>query len=150
IKENSMQAKLVADLEALNSRWIREFATPLIEAKKRAAESDSSAASFTRFYRAQLTSGIEKAVLQDFHRKFREFSNREYASRETQKENLTASIEQTKTISFYLTTFSVITGIFIAIVLANHTASRILKMVRMADSIAQGDYTVNMKDTGND
>jgi signal transduction histidine kinase len=150
IKENSTQAKLVADLETLNTRWIREFATPLIEAKKQAALSDSSAASFTRFYRAQLTSGIEKAVLQDFHRKFREFSNREYASREAQKENLTASIEQTKTISFYLTTFSVITGIFIAIVLANHTASRIAKMVRMADAIAQGDYAVNMKDTGND
>ena len=150
IKENSTQAQLVTDLESLNTRWIREFATPLIEAKKRAAESDSSAASFTKFYRARLTSGDEKALLQDFHRKFKEFSNREYASREFQKENLTASIEQTKTISFYLTTFSVITGIFIAVVLANHTASRIRKMVRMADAIAQGDYTVNMRDTGSD
>jgi len=150
IRENSMQAHLVAELEALNSRWIYDFATPLIEAKKRATESDSSAAGFTRFYRKQLTSGIERSVLQDFHRKFKEFSNREYSFRENLKENLTASIEQTKTISFYLTTFSIITGIFIAVVLANHTSSRILKMVRMADAIAQGDYTVNMKDTGSD
>jgi signal transduction histidine kinase len=150
IRGNSMQARLVSDLEALNTRWISEFATPLIEAKKQAALSDSSAASFTKFYRAQLTSGIEKSVLQDFHRKFREFSNREYAFREAQKENVTASIEQTKTISFYLTTFSIITGIFIAAVLAKHTSSRISKMVRMADAIAQGDYTVNMRDTRND
>jgi signal transduction histidine kinase/uncharacterized protein (UPF0297 family) len=150
IRENSMQQKLVADLDTLNTKWINEFASPLIEAKKAAALSDSSAASFTRFYRAQLTSGVEKVLLQDFQRKFKEFSNREYAFREVQKEALNASTDQTRTISFYLTTFSVIIGVGIAIALANHISSRILTMVRMADAIAQGDYTVNMKDTSTD
>jgi signal transduction histidine kinase len=150
IRTNSPQQKLVTELDALNTRWINEFATPLIEAKKAAALSDSSAASFTKFYRAQLTSGIEKALLQDFQRKFKDFSNREYAFREAQKETLTASIEQTKTISFVLTTISVIIGVGIAIILASHISSRILKMVRMADSIAQGNYKVNMEDKRSD
>lgn len=149
-EENSVQEQLLKDLVALNTRWISEFATPLIEAKKRSALSDSSAASFNRLYRAQLTSGIEKDLLRSFQRKFREFANHEYSFREEQKEALTASIEQTKTISFFLTTFSVVLGSVIAVVLATHISKRILKMAHMADAIAQGDYTANMKDTGMD
>jgi signal transduction histidine kinase len=150
IPDSTQQGKLLSDINKLNERWINEFASPLLKAKKLSSLSDSSQLSFTRLYRNQLKEGIENSIQQTLQRKFREFSNNEYAFREAQKDILTASVQETSNISFYLTGISIVIGMGIAVFVANHISSRIMKMVHMANRIADGDYTVSMDVRGKD
>jgi signal transduction histidine kinase len=149
VSDSSPQKTILKDIQKLNERWIHEFADTLLAAKRSSNLSDSSAASFTKLYRKKLSEGVEKAIQQGLQRRFREFSNYEYAFREKQKEALTSSMQETSDISFYLTVLSIVLGTVIAVFLANYISSRILKMVAMANRIADGNYTVSM-DSGKD
>jgi signal transduction histidine kinase len=150
IPDSSFQRKSLNEILALDERWVTEFAYPLIEAKKQASTSDSSLISFNKLYRAKFATGTEKKINQRLQQKFREFTNYEYNSREAQRAFLAESVQRTKRISFYLTTLSLIMGSTIAIYLAYRISSRIISMVKMADQIAEGNYDVKMKVSGND
>jgi signal transduction histidine kinase len=147
MKENRAQLNLLDDIHELNSYWVNEFAVPLLEAKKSVNLSDSSKIAFNKLYRLKLINRLEKEVQRSLQKKFSEFTNHEYKYRDSRKELLTTAIQNTKTISFYLTAVSVVIGIVIAMVLAHHISSRIVKMVKMANTIAEGNYNVHMTDT---
>ncbi len=150
IPDTSSQKKEIAEIVELNNRWVEEFARPLIEAKKSAGSSDSSLISFNRLYREKLVTGRERNINRVLQVKFRDFSNYEFDLREKHKVALTASIHQTRTISFLLTSFSIIVGILIAFFLAVRISTRIMRMVKMADTISLGNYEVSTKATGKD
>lgn len=150
IPDSSRQKKELAEIVQLNNRWVEEFARPLIDAKKSAGTSDSSLLSFNRLYREKLISGTERNINRILQLKFRDFSNYEFDLREKYKQDLTASIGQTRTISFLLTSFSIIVGILIAFFLAVRISTRIMRMVKMAESISQGNFEVLTEDTGKD
>jgi signal transduction histidine kinase len=150
ISSNPQQQKSFRDILRLNDRWITEFANPLVSAKKVAGSSDSSLLSFNRLYRQKLVSGNEQNINRALQARFRDFSNYEYELREFREHALTESIAQTRRISFYLTTLSIGIGLAVAIFLAYKISSRILRMVKMADSIAEGNYEVSTEDTGKD
>ncbi len=147
---DTRQKDLLSDIERLHEQWINDFAVPLVSAKERSALSDSSAISFSNMYRKKRYEKVEEQIQQDLQRKFREFTNNVYAFRETQKNILTASVEQTRSISFYLTGLSIIFGIVVATFLANHISAGVLKMIDMADAIAAGNYSVQINDHGKD
>ncbi|HMG93611.1 MAG TPA: ATP-binding protein [Chryseolinea sp.] len=149
-KKNESQKKLLDEIASLYDRWGQEFATPLLEAKKQAMVSDSGAKAFETLYRKKLSDRLEDDIQQKIQRKFREFTNSEYAFREEQRVTLTASVRQTRTISFYLTVLSIVLGIGIAGFLASHISSGILRMVNMADAISAGNYDVQVDDRGVD
>jgi CHASE3 domain sensor protein len=150
VPDSSRQGELLTQIKQLNDRWINELALPLIKAKNASLLSDSARLVYERLARDR-TKGIhENLIQQGLQRRFREFSNNEYTFRETQRDILTASIKNTSKLSFYLTGVSIIIGIGIAIFLATHISSRIGKMIRMADRIAQGDYAVSVEHKGND
>jgi signal transduction histidine kinase len=148
--DNPAQKKLLDEIASLYDRWGREFAQPLLEAKREAMTSDSAAASFDRFYRHKLGEFREDEIQQSIQRKFREFTNAEYTFREEQRQTLTASVQQTRNISFYLTILSIVLGIGIAVFLARHISAGIVKMVDMADSISAGNYNVHVENRGMD
>jgi signal transduction histidine kinase len=150
IADTSKQKREFQQIVQLNDRWINEFAMPLIEAKKAAGSSDSSLISFNRLYREKLGSGTERNINRNLQLKFRDFSNYEFDLREKHKQALTASITQTRTISFVLTTFSIIFGILIAFFLAFRISTRIMRMVKMADMISMGNYEVSTEASGKD
>jgi signal transduction histidine kinase len=150
IPANSAQRASLKEIQKLNDLWLNDFAEPLIQAKKMAGTSDSSLLAFTRLYREKQAGGMEKKINRSLQHKFRDFSNYEYDLRDVRKATLEESIQRTRTISFYLTTFSVVTGLFIAAFLAHHISTRIVTMVKMADDIATGNYTVHIKDSGQD
>lgn len=150
IPDSSHQKNDFDEIVRLNDRWVNEIARPLIEAKKRAGTSDSSAVSFNKLYREKLVSGSERNINKALQQRFKDFSNYEYDLREQRKAVLTASIEQTRQISFYLTTFSILLGAVIAFFLAYRISTRIMGMVKMADAIAAGNYEVSMQDPGTD
>ena len=150
IPDSSSQRKILAEIAALNSQWLTEFASPLIEAKKNSGNSDSSQLAFNALYRQKLQTGSERNINRSLQAKFRDFSNYEYDLREERGRRLSESIEDTRIVSFLLTTFSIVIGLAIAIFLAYRISTRIIGMVKMADSIAAGDYAVSIPAAGND
>lgn len=150
IPDSSHQKNDFDEIVRLNDRWVNEIARPLIEAKKSAGTSDSSAVAFNKLYREKLVSGSERNINKALQQRFKDFSNYEYDLREQRKAVLTASVEQTRQISFYLTTFSILVGAVIAFFLAYRISTRIMGMVKMADEIAAGNYEVSMQDPGAD
>jgi signal transduction histidine kinase len=149
VPPGSDQRILLDDIHELHRYWVSEFARPLLEAKDRAGISDSNRIAFDNLYKAKILTGLEKNVQKSLQLKFSEFSNYEYGLRDTRKDELTKTIIATRSISFYLTGISVVAGICIAMFIANDISSRIVNMVRMANSIADGNYEVKMNEKGN-
>ena len=150
LTDNEAQGKRLAEIREPYINWVNSYADPLVEAKKVAAVSDSGAQSFKTLYRKKLSDHAERDLQQTLQRKFREFTNHEYTERETQKEQLTASVEQIRSVSFFLTALSIIVGIIIATFLANHISAGMIRLIQMADAIAGGDFNSQVPDQGND
>lgn len=150
VPENSIQGRTLKEIFDLNSRWIKEFGEPLRDAKRLAGSSDSSLVAFNKLYRDKLINGDERNLNRALQAKFRDFANYEYDLREKRRQVLTESITQTRSISFYLTSLSIIIGLAIAFYLAYRISNRILQMVRMADTIASGQYDTHTVISGKD
>lgn len=150
VPPNSDQSTLLGEIRSINNNWLENFSTPLIEAKKLAGNSDSSLVSFNKLYREKLTSGTERYLNRQLQEKIRVFINNEYNSRDIRTQILDTSVSRTRTISFVLTSLSIIVGSIISIFLAYRISTRIMVMVKMANEIAQGNYEVYTKDSGRD
>ncbi|MEI6947365.1 ATP-binding protein [Paraflavisolibacter sp. H34] len=150
VPADSEQGRLLAQIQVLHNSWTEQIAEPLRQAKQLSGVSDSSLAAFNKLYRDRLISGRERGIHLELQDKLKEFSNNEYGARDQNKQRLALSIQQTRNLSFYLTSFSIIAGLAIAGILAFSLSHRITKMVNMANSIARGNYEVHMKDTGRD
>jgi signal transduction histidine kinase len=150
IPDTSVQKKDFQEIVTLNKRWQEEFALPLIAAKKASANSDSSMAYFNQLYRDKLTTGVERNINRTLQIKFRDFSNYEFELREQHRQTLTASVIQTRNISFLLNTLSIVLGILIAFFLAVRISTGIMRMVKMANDISLGNYEVSTQDRGKD
>lgn len=146
----SIQINALNQIEDLNKDWITNFAKPLIEAKRNSTDSDSSLVAFNKIYKERLNTGAEVRMNNRLQNKLRNFINYEYSLRELRKEALDQSIQDTRQTSVLLTSFSIITGVFIAAFLAYRISTRIVHMVKMADTIASGNYEVNLNDSGKD
>jgi signal transduction histidine kinase len=150
IPDTSQQHRKLQQIHQLNDQWLNDYATPLINAKRIAFVSDSTHGAFNQLYRQKLSEGNEVALNRRLSHIFRDFSNYEYNLRDARKAELTNSIRQTRQISFYLTTLSIIIGLAIAAFLAHRISTRIIRMVTMADDIAAGNYNVYTEDKGRD
>jgi signal transduction histidine kinase len=150
IPDTSAQKQALAQLIRLNDQWMLDFADPLIAAKKAAHTSDSSLQAYNALYRDKLVFGTEQSINRSLQQRFRDFTNYEYTLREARSEVLSDSIRQTRTISFYLTTFSIVLGFLISLFLAYRISTRIMAMVKMANTIASGNYEVHTADRGKD
>jgi signal transduction histidine kinase len=149
IPKATSQDTLLSRVHELNDYWINEFAKPLLQAKKLTSLSDSSRIAFNRLYRQKLINGTEKEVQESLQKNFSAFTSYEYVLRESQKAALTASVQNTKSISFTLTAISIVAGMCIAMFIAHFISSKIVKMVRMANAIADGNYDAHMSEEGN-
>ena len=150
IPDTSKQKKVLIQLRTMNNQWMLDFAEPLINAKKMANISDSSLQAYNKMYRAKLVVGTERNVNRRLQQRFRDFTNYEYQLRDARRNVLTASVRQTRLISFYLTTFSILLGFLISFFLAYRISTRIMVMVKMANTIASGNYEVYTLDRGGD
>lgn len=148
VPERSDQKILLDEIRQLHSYWVEEFAVPLLEAKKFVTLSDSSKNAFNKLYRGKIVNGLEKDVQRSLQKKFSEFTNVEYGFRDSQKEILSATISQTKSVSVLLTAVSIVAGMCIAMFIAYYISSRIVKMVKLANAISEGNYDVHMDDDG--
>ncbi|HEX2607018.1 MAG TPA: ATP-binding protein [Flavisolibacter sp.] len=150
LPDTSQQHSLLIQIEQLNNLWVNEFASPLRLAKISAEASDRNIAYFNKLYREKIKISNERQINVDLQQKLREFVNIEYERRDIQKAILSSSVQSTRSISFTLTVTSIILAVFIAGFLSYRISRRVLKMVKMADSIAAGNYEVRTSASGND
>jgi signal transduction histidine kinase len=150
IPDTSAQKKALHELIGLNKQWILDYADPLVKAKKAAPLSDSSLRAFNTLYREKVVLGKDRNFNRSLQQEFRDFTDYEYKLREFRSRMLSDSIAQTRVISFYLTTFSIILGFLISLFLAYRISTRLMAMVKMADMIASGAYEVQTPDRGGD
>lgn len=145
VRNDERQFNLLKEITELNKNWLDELAQPLLEAKKSSTSSDSGRYAFQKLYRAVVLTGYVKEAQAIIQQKGLQFTNNEYAYRETKKQDLAASIEQTKRLSYALTAVSIITGFFIAVLLARYISRKIVKVVKMANEIAEGNYDASIQ-----
>jgi signal transduction histidine kinase len=150
IPDSSVQRGRLNEIIKLNNMWMDEFAEPLKQAKQLAIVNDTNLSYFNRLYREKLLTGDEYKIQRRLQEKFRDFSNYEYETREKRRRQLDASVRATSRFTFLLTAFSVIMGFIIVAFLTYRISARIMKMVRMANDIASGNYSVNVKDDSKD
>lgn len=150
IAADSPQEVRLKKIESLHDRWINDFANPLKNARAIAAKSDTGLTGFNRFYREKLVAVDEEGIHQQLQSMFREFSNYEYDIRETRKAELAASVTRTRRISLILTVVSVLVGLTIVAFLVQRIRKRIRTMVEMSNTIAAGNYSIQIADTNKD
>ncbi|RAW01546.1 sensor histidine kinase [Pseudochryseolinea flava] len=149
VRPGSDQRILLDEIHGLHKYWVTEFAMPLLEAKRSVGLSDSSKFAFNALYRQKVVDGLEKDIQRSLQQKFSQFSNVEYGFRDSRKVQIEESVRSTSNISFYLTGISIIVGIAIAMFISKYISTRILRMVKMANSIAAGNYEVTTQEGGN-
>ena len=150
VHDTSEQTVLLKEIKELNDRWLTDFARPLRQAKIGAEASDRNLPYFNKLYTEKMKISDERKLNTDLQKKIREFINLEYERRSSREDLLAFSVQKTKTVSFTLTTFSVVMALFVVSFLIYRISNRINKMVKMADSITGGNYEVHTEETGRD
>jgi signal transduction histidine kinase len=145
VPARSVQAIRLDKIRSMYHKWLDEFATPIVMASKHDTLSENASILKLREV-LQPEEEINKYIQQEF----KELLNEEYKTRDIRRKLLEESERKTKLISVLLTALSIIIGFVIAILLARHISQRILKMVTMANSIAKGNYKVQVEDKSND
>jgi signal transduction histidine kinase len=149
ISDNSPQEARLTAIQQLHNQWTNDFATPLLIAKRR-ADTEHKSAAFDQLYREAMANMDEEGVHKQMQAMFREFSNYEYEIRETRKAELAASVTQTRRISLLLTVLSVLIGLTIVAFLIRRISRRIRTMVDMSNTIAAGNYSIQIQDKNKD
>jgi signal transduction histidine kinase len=150
LKDSRENYKTLLQLKDLNAQWTNDFTEPLLAAKQMAERSDTALLAFNRLYRQKITSEKETALNRKLQEKVKEIINKEYEIRNERSQILAQSIQKTKNISFYLNVVSILLGALVAAFLAYGISSRILKMVKMANTISEGNYSVKIDAKGRD
>ena len=146
--DDPSQQRLLQEIKRLHDQWVEEYTDPLRRAKIMANINEDSITAFNKLYREK-TSG-EKQLQRRLQENFREFSNWEYKLRDERRALLQSSAAKSNEIAFILTAISLVSAIVIVIVVVRRISKRINQMVAMADSIASGNYEVNLTDKSND
>ena len=144
------QIQLLKEIKELNDKWTDEYTEPLRKAKMLANVSDSNLQAFNKFYKDKFLTGDERSIQANLQQKFKQFSTLEYTLRERKKAVLNRTVNETRQLSFGLTLASLVIALVVVSFLVRKISRRIAAMTQMANAIAAGNYSANIKDTGND
>ena len=141
------QIEKIGEIMRLQNHWQNTYAEPLIALKRTDTTSVAS-----NGFKAQLDTLVlaEKELMDSIRTAFREFNAIEYQVREERRERLGKSINNTRHLSTILTILSVILGLSWAYYITRLITERIIKMVKLAEQISQGDYKTQIRDNSRD
>ncbi len=142
------QTKIIREAERLHSRWVNEYTQPLRSAKLMSTADDSSKAAYQTLYDQKYLAS--SALTLQLAERFRDYQAKEYETRTERNVSLGRLSNQTTKIAIALIALSVITGFAIVTFLIRRIARRISKMVNMANTIASGNYDIQISDSAND
>lgn len=147
---DSSQGKLLREIKALNDEWTEEYTEPLRDAKMLAQVSPENLAAYNQFYKEKFASGNESGIQNALQEKFRAFTRSEYAIRDKNRKELSNRVELTSGLSILFMIFSVVLALAIVILMIYKISSRIKLMSAMANSIAQGNYDIRIRESVKD
>lgn len=140
VADNKTQLAILKSIEEQHSQWV-SHANKLIEAKKQAIAS-AAPQIHTHFFEQNLKNKIGKKTNDSISKKFLAFERMEYKIRKVHSNNLIASIKQTHSFSIVLFALTIIVGIFTTIYIIWLISKRIATMVRQAENISKGNFSV--------
>ena len=148
--EDSIQVWQLDTINVLHEIWLTKYATPVSTIYQAHMQGKNVHTRLESFYRDSFSRSENSEANLELQRRLRQFINDEYNTRESKKLVLAQSIQETKRVSLYLNIISIVIGLVIAVLLAFGISRRIMKMVKMSNLIAAGDYTVHIKESGDD
>jgi signal transduction histidine kinase len=147
---DSAQIKMLRHIKDLNDQWTEEYTDPLKQAKMSASISRQHLNTFNKVYKEKFASGHERNIQTALQQQFKAFAASEYDLRDMRKQELAASVNNTRRLSLLLTSASIILGLSIITFVTLKISRRIRAMTDMANDIAGGNYDVTIKDVGKD
>jgi signal transduction histidine kinase len=142
------QQDALSVIARLHQNWQREFSHIVNDVRKTAINS-RDAVDLSSIYKNQFPIIAKGDLAEDLQLELRRFINDEYRRREQRKKELGKTISQTRRISVFLTVFSILSGFVISAWVAKRISNRVLRLVKMSDAIAEGQYKVQV-DPGDD
>ncbi|RYY64001.1 MAG: HAMP domain-containing protein [Chitinophagaceae bacterium] len=131
-------------VQSLNKSWTSEF-TSILDDVRRKAVSSRDPVDLSAVYKNEFPIIAKGDVAEDLQNEVRNFINEEYKRREVRKKQLAESIRTTRRLSFGLTLCSIVIGLVTAGFLAYTISRRILRLVNMSNTIAKGNYKVQVE-----
>ena len=150
VNEDSEQGELLKEIALLESDWRQHFAEPLIRAKRQGRAGPEGQESFKTLFTEQVSPGVGKKKIDRVREIFKTFNGREYTVREARRNRLNESLQETRNLSLAISAISGLLSMLGALYLTRHISTRINRMVRLAETIAQGNYKIQLPDGGPD
>lgn len=142
IGEKNDQRSTLDSITTLHSNWVR-YSEELIKSRKEMPDS------YKTLFNSSLKRHVGKNINDAIAEKFSRFDKIEYKKRRHHTEMLLISLRYAHTFSFIFLTLTVIVGLLSTIFIMYVTNKRITSMIRLAENISKGNFTV-VKDTRND
>jgi signal transduction histidine kinase len=130
--------------------WLGAFALPMLRGKTNAQRSAKDRAYYDSLFTIAAQQGTGKSIMDKARLRFDQIKQKEEHIKEDRLNELNASLLRTNEIAVGLTLASVLAGSFMAYLLGSTIKRRFRRMNNLAHSIAQGDYSVSLKDKRND
>ena len=142
VKNNQKQQAILDSIVLIHNQWI-QYSGDLIVARREKPDS------YTKLFETTLKQQVGKRLNDSIAKKFLRFDRIEYTTRKYYNDTLLNAISNTHTISLIFLILTVIVGIISTIYIVMLITKRIASMVRMAENISSGQFTV-VNDTKND
>lgn len=132
---NVVQRTLLDSIAGIHERWVF-YSGQLIESRQ------SMSGAYEQLFETRLKKRVGKSMNDKITLKFSQFDKIEYATRKRHSIVLLDSIRNTHVISLIFLTLTIVIGICSGIYIVLLITRRIRSMVRLAETISSGEFTV--------
>jgi signal transduction histidine kinase len=148
LAQDSLQRSRLDTIVRMHRQWVK-YSDAIIKAKKDTVINSVGEQAYKLLFDAQLRKEVGKRMNDTISYYFRTFDSYEYKVRKERRDNLNASIERVRVISFSLTLGSITLGLICAWYLTRLISKRITTMVGLAEQISKGSFQ-SIEDNAND
>ncbi|WP_205503265.1 sensor histidine kinase [Rufibacter psychrotolerans] len=144
------QNKLVHLIRDDARAWLKTFAVPLIESRAAVHRSRVNRAYYDSLFYNTVQQGSGKRITDQARDRFDLIKLEEEKTKAARVKELYSSLTRTNEIAVGLTVLSILAGGFMAFLVGRTIKRRFQRMNNLANSIAQGDYSVSLVDNRHD
>jgi signal transduction histidine kinase len=148
--ETRNQLNRLAAIDSSFRRWQVTFAKPAISLQRLAINSPDQNTGYEKFKTEVIKKGVGKKITDGIRQEFDNLEHEEMLIRDSKIAALKSSINLTETISIGLTVLSIVVGIGVVAVLAKVIKKRLTEISQLANSVALGQFDVQIADLSND
>ncbi len=150
IRPNKQQLEHLHNIKNLEEKWRKDFAEPLITTKRKSREDTASMSMLNQLYETQLRVGSGKRRMDQIRDIFKDFNAYEYNVREQRRKDLEENIKYTQRLSWIISGLSFLLAMVGAFFITHQITTRINNMVNLAETIASGNYKIQIPDKDDD